>query len=380
MQLLLTQEQEMLRDSVRDFLASEAPVSHLRELRDTNDAQGFSPALWRHFGELGFAGALLPESDGGSSLGHVEAAIVMEQLGAQLTPSPFWSTSVVGALALLHAGGAAGAHSDLLRSIAAGKTVIALALEEKGKHDPAGIAMQASRSGSGFTLTGSKCFVVNGHVAQHLLVAARTSGQPGDTQGITLFLLDRGTPGISVERTAMVDGHNAARVVFDAVQAADSTVLGQVGEGWQVLAPVLESARLCTASEQVGVAAAAFAKTLAYLKERSQFGKPIGSFQALQHRAARLYGNVELARAIVLKAAVALDAGSPQAPFLVAVAKAKAGTVCTQAVQEGVQMHGGMGMTDEMDVGLYMKRARVLQEVLGDHRFHAGRVAAMNGY
>ncbi len=379
MTLVLNEQQSMLRDSARDFIGQEAPVAHLRQLRDHRNADGVSLPLWRQFGYMGFAGTLVPEAQGGMALGHVEVGTIMEEIGRNLAPSPFWSTAVVGATAL-RLGAGKSQQQVWLPRVAAGEAVLSLAVDERGKHNPAATLMTARREGAVFVLDGAKTFVVDGHIADVLVVVARTDPQSRGTDGLGLFLVDARAAGINVERTSMVDSHNAARIRMDGVAVPADRVLGEPGRGWEVLAPVLEAGRAALAAEQVGLADEAFARTLAYLKERVQFGRRIGEFQALQHRAAKLFTQIELARSAVLKAAQALDAASNQAPFLVAVAKAKAGSVSTLAVQEAVQLHGGMGVTDELDLGLFMKRARVLEELLGDHRFHADRIAAFNGY
>lgn len=379
MTLVLNEQQSMLRESARDFIAQEAPVAHLRQLRDRRHADGASLPLWRQFGYMGFAGTLVPEAMGGLALGQVEVATIMEELGRNLTPSPFWSTTVIGATAL-RLGAGRSQQQVWLPRVAAGEAVLALAIDEAGKHAPAATQARAQRADAGFVLHGSKTFVVNGHIADALLVVARTDAASQGTDGLGLFLVDPRLPGITVERSWMVDSHNAARIRLDAVEVGPDGVLGEPGRGWEVLDPVLEAGRAAVAAEQVGVADEAFTRTLDYLKARVQFGRRIGEFQALQHRVASLFTQIELARSAVLKAAQALDAGSAQAPLLVAVAKAKAGSVATLAVQEAVQLHGGMGVTDELDLGLFMKRARVLEELLGDHRFHADRVATFNGY
>lgn len=379
MALVWDEQQSMLRDSVRDFLRQEAPVAHLRQLRDQRHPEGVSRPLWNQFGYMGFAGALVPEPLGGSALGHAEVGVVMQEIGRNLTPSPFWSTAVV-AVQALRLGGTEAQQRVRLPSVAAGEAVLALALEERGKHDPAGVRLHARREGNHFVLQGEKTFVVNGHIADAWVVVARTDMDAQGTDGLSLFLVDANTPGVVVERTSMVDSHNAARIRFEGAKVPQEFVLGSLDRGWEVLAPVLDAGRAALAAEAVGVAEEVFARTAEFLKERSQFGRRIGEFQALQHRAARVHAQIELARAATLKAAQALDAGSAQAPLWVAVAKAKAGTVMTQAVQEGVQMHGGMGVTDELDIGLFMKRARVIEELLGDHRFHANRLAEFNGY
>jgi alkylation response protein AidB-like acyl-CoA dehydrogenase len=240
--------------------------------------------------------------------------------------------------------------------------------------------MQAVRSGNGFRLNGSKALVVDGHVADLLIVAVRTAGSAGERDGITLFLVDPKTKGIERERTIMVDSHNAARIVFDNVEVNADHVLGEVDQGFALLEGVLNVGRGAVASEMVGLSEEVFGRTVNYLKERKQFGKRIGEFQALQHRAAQLYIDIEITRAAVLKALQALDADIETAASAVAIAKARAGATATRAVQEGVQMHGGMGMTDQFDIGFFMKRARVCEELFGDANFHADQLARSRGY
>jgi hypothetical protein len=379
MALVLTEEQSMLRDSARDLIGDKAPVSHLRHLRDTKDAAGFSRDLWKTFSEMGFSGLLVPEEFGGSGLGCVEAGVVMEEIGRNLTPSPFLGTAVLAASALSRSGSAS-QKAEHLPKIADGSLLAALAVDEGSKHRPLMTKMQALRSGNGFRLVGDKAFVVDGHVADLLIVAARTAGAAGEREGLTLFLVDPRTKGIEIERTAMVDSHNAARVRFDSVEVTADGVLGEVDQGGLLLEGVLNIGRGAVASEMVGVAEGVFGRTVSYLRERRQFGKAIGEFQALQHRAAQLYIEIEITRAAVLKALQTLDTEFAKAAAVVAVAKARAGSTATLAVQEGVQMHGGMGMTDAFDIGFFMKRARVCQELFGDSNFQADQLARMKGY
>ncbi|MFB9262892.1 acyl-CoA dehydrogenase family protein [Bradyrhizobium erythrophlei] len=379
MALVLTEEQSMLRDSARGLISDKAPVSHLRALRDSKDATGFSRELWATFAEMGFSGLLVPEQFGGSGLGCVEAGIVMEEIGRTLMPSPFLATSVLAASALSR-GGSAAQKAQHLPKIANGSLLAALAIDEGAKHRPLQTKLQATRSGNGFKLSGDKAFVVDGHTADLLIVAARTAGAAGDKNGLTLFLVDPKSKGLAVERTAMVDSHNAARIVFDNVEVNADSVLGEVDQGHGLLESVLNIGRGAVASEMVGLSEEVFGRTVTYLKERKQFGKPIGEFQALQHRAAQLYIDIEITRAAVLKALQALDTDVEKAGSAVAVAKARAGTTATLAVQEGVQMHGGMGMTDQFDIGFFMKRARVCQELFGDSNFHADQLARGKGY
>ena len=376
MPLILTEEQTMLKEAADGFLNEHAPIAHLRRLRDSKDADGVSRDLWRAFGEMGFAGIVIPEEHGGSGLGAVEAGVMAEALGRTLTPSPFLGSGVLSATVLK--GGSAEQQAAWLPRIAAGEAIVSLAVDEAPKHAPARIATTAERSGNGFRLNGAKGFVLDGHVADALIVAART-GTP-DSGGLTLFLIDPKTAGVEVERTVMVDAHNAARVTLTDVEVDADAVIGAVDGGEGLLEGALNLGRACAAASLNGAADQAFQTTLEYLRTRKQFGKHIGEFQALQHRAAHLFSEIEIARAATAGALNALDAGREDAGLVVSVAKAKAGRVAELAVQEAVQMHGGVGMTDEFDVGLFMKRVRVLNELLGDAGFHQERMARSQGF
>jgi len=379
MALVLNDEQTMLRDNARGFLAKNAPIAHLRALRDKRDADGFSRALWKNFVEMGWAGILVPQDYGGLGLGHVEAGVVMEELGRTLTPSPFLSTAVLAASAIVRTGTDQQKEKYLPR-IVAGELIATVAVDETAKHHPDHTAMTAARAGKGFTLSGAKTFVIDGHVANLLIVAARTAGKAGDTSGLTLFIVDANAPGVRAERTATVDTHNAARIAFEDVNLGADNLLGKIDAGWDALEGVLNVGRAAVAAEMVGASEEAFGRTTAYLKERKQFGKAIGEFQALQHRAAHLYCELEVTRAAVLKALQTLDDSFDRAGAIVSVAKARAGLSAVLAVNEAVQMHGGIGMTDEFDIGLFMKRVRVCQELFGDSNFHADRMARLNRY
>jgi len=379
MALVLNDEQTMLRDNARGFLAKNAPIAHLRALRDKRDADGFSRALWKDFVEMGWAGILVPQDYGGLGLGHVEAGVVMEELGHTLTPSPFLSTAVLAATAIARAG-TDKQKENYLPKIVAGELIATLAIDEAAKHHPEKTAMTAARAGNSFKLSGAKTFVIDGHVANLVITVARTAGKPGDTTGLTLFLVDANAPGLRAERTSTVDTHNAARLTFDSVNVGADNVLGKVDAGGEVLEGVLNVGRAAVAAEMVGASEEAFGRTVAYLKERKQFGKAIGEFQALQHRAAHLYCELEVTRSAVLKALQTLDDSFDSAGPIVSVAKARAGLSATLAVQEAVQMHGGIGMTDEFDIGLFMKRVRVCQELFGDSNFHGDRLGRLNRY
>jgi alkylation response protein AidB-like acyl-CoA dehydrogenase len=379
MTLVLTEEQSMLRDSARGLISDKAPVAHLRRLRDSKDVTGFSRELWQSFAEMGFAGLLVPEQFGGSALGCAEAGVVMEEIGRTLMPSPFLATGVLAASALVR-GGSVAQKSEYLPKISAGALLATLAVDEGAKHRPLKTSMKAVRSGNGFRLSGAKALVVDGHVADLLIVAARTAGSAGERDGLTLFLINAKAKGIATERTIMVDSHNAARIEFDNVEVNADNLLGEVDQGFALLDGVLNIGRGAVASEMVGLSEEVFFRTVDYLKQRKQFGKFIGEFQALQHRAAQLYVDIEITRAAVLKALQALDGDPANSAAAVAVAKARAGSTATRAVQEGVQMHGGMGMTDQFDIGFFMKRARVCEELFGDANYHAEKLAEARGY
>lgn len=372
MPLILTEEQTMLQDAADGFLNEQAPMAHLRKLRDERDANGVSRDLWRAFGEMGFAGVIIPEALGGMGLGAVEAGVIAESLGRTLTPSPYLGSSILSAKVLIDGGSQA--QQAWLPRIAAGEAILSLAVDEGAKHAPSRITTRAERAGNGFKLNGAKAFVLDGHVADALIVVATAE------EGTTLFLVDPATAGVEIERTVMVDAHNAARITLTDVAVDADAVIGAVGGGEALLDGVLNLGRACAASSLTGAGDQAFKTTMDYLRTRKQFGKLIGEFQALQHRAAHLFSELELARAATIGAQIAIDEGREDAPLAASIAKAKAGRVAELAVQEAVQMHGGVGMTDAFDVGLFMKRVRVLNELLGDAGFHAERVARAQGF
>jgi alkylation response protein AidB-like acyl-CoA dehydrogenase len=375
MPLYLNDEQTMLRDTAKDFVAEHAPVSHLRSLRDKKDEAGFSRDLWKSFAEMGFTGILIGEDEGGLGLGHVEAGIVLEEIGRNLSPSPFLTTAVAAVEALKGSPHAAKYFPGIL----SGDTVAALAIDEGAKHRDT-VALKAERSGNGFKLSGKKQFVTHGHVADLLIVAARTAGSADDAEGVTLFAVDRNAAGLTSNPERLTDSSLAARIEFDGVEVDSDAVIGEIDAGRTPLDRLLRAGRTGASAELLGVGGGAMDMTVGYLKERKQFGVTIGSFQALQHRAAHLYSEMEVARAAVLKAAQLLDQGSDRADHAVSVAKAMTALATTLSVQEGVQMHGGIGMTDEYDIGFYMKRARVLAEMFGDANFHADKLATLSGY
>ncbi len=372
-------DQAMLAETASGFMAEEGSIAkQLRHWRDRDCKDGFGHGLWEQFAELGLNGILVGEDDGGLGMGHVEAGIVLEEIGRNLTPSPFLTTSVLATTALKH--GSAELRERYLPGVVEGKSVYAVAIDEGAKHRPERIATKAEKSGNGFKLSGKKDFVLQGASADMLVVAARTSGSDSDAEGITLFAVPKDANGMSHDSVRLVDSSMATHTTFDGVELDGDAVIGEVDGGREILNAMLNAGRIGAAAEGVGVARGAMDMTVDYLKQRKQFGKLIGEFQALQHRAAHLYSEVEIARAVTIKAQQLLDADSDKAELMVSVAKAKVATAAGLAVKEGVQMHGGIGMTDEYDIGLYMKRDRALQEFLGDAYYHTERVAQLQGY
>ena len=359
----------MLADAARGFLDAAAPPSHLRGLRDAGATH--DPALWAEMATMGWAGVLVPEAQGGADMGHAAAGILAREMGQTLVASPFLSTAVIAATALRQVTNARA--QDALKRIAAGTLTYALAIDEGPKHDPAATALVAEADGNGFRLTGSKCFVVDGGFADRVLVLARSAG------GLTLFDLPLGRDGITRTAKTMIDSRDAADLRFNGVNTTGDDIIGHVDDAMFVLAPALQAGQAALAAEMTGLATAALDMTVGYLKERKQFGVPIGAFQALQHRAAHLWSETEITTSAVLNAGRILD-GKDDASLAVSLAKARATQTAQLAVQEGVQMHGGIGMTDAFDMGFYMKRARVSAEWLGDYSYHAETVARLRGF
>ncbi|MEM1038772.1 MAG: acyl-CoA dehydrogenase family protein [Pseudomonadota bacterium] len=385
MALVLNEDQELLRDAAAGFLGEHAPVAAFRALRDSDAMQGFSPELWASMAEMGWAGITVPQAYGGADFGLVGAGIVAEEMGKTLTVSPFLSSSVLGAVALTRFGNA-DQQATHLPGLASGTHLFALAVDEGRKHGPAKTALSAKRHGNGFQLNGTKAFVVDGPTADHFIVATRTSGTPGDEHGITLFLVPADAAGLSRKTRKTVDSRGVTELDFKNVDVTADAVLGDIDQGYGPLETVLNAGRAVLAAEMVGHASAAFEMTVAYISERKQFGVPVGSFQALQHRAAHLLTEIEMAKAVTLAALQAFDASDDYGDTdhsvsrAVSIAKAKVGQVALLAAQEGIQMHGGMGMTDAFDIGLFIKRVRVASELFGDPSFHGNRLAEALGF
>lgn len=368
--LVMSEEETMLADSAKGFLDSAAPVSKFREMRDAG--QTHDAALWQEMVAQGWAGVLVPEAAGGSDMGHAAANVLAHEMGKTLAMSPFLSSAVIAVTALRQVSGDRAMAA--LSKIASGGATYALAVDEGIKFDPDGTAMAATADGNGFKLNGKKQFVVDGAMADRLLVLARTD------DGLTLFDIAADAAGVTRDASNMIDARDAARITFEDVEATGDDVLGQVGSAMTVLKPAIEAGQAALAAEMSGLATAAFGMTVGYLKERKQFGVEIGRFQALQHRAAHLWCEIEVTASAILNAGRMLDSDPENAALAVSLAKARATSTAQLAVVEGVQMHGGIGMTDAFDMGFFMKRARVGAEWLGDYSYHAEQVAKLRGF
>ena len=381
MTMILNEEQTMLKDSAKEFCANNTPIAQLRKLRDEDSADGFDRGAWQAMAELGWAAIPFPEAFGGLDFGYKGLGVVTEETGRTLAASPLFATVWLGGTAL-NKGGSEKQKAALLPPLAAGKLLLALALEESHRHNPHAIATEAHKASGGFLLNGKKTFVLDGHVADKLLVVARTSGGSDSRAGLSLFLVDRQAAGVKVTRTRMVDSRNAANIEFDGVALGEEALVGELDKAADVLDPTLDIGRIGMAAEMLGGLQECFERTIAYLKEREQFGVPIGSFQALKHRAANMFCEVELSKSCVLEALTALDEGrsAEEVAKLASLAKAKVGETYNLVSREGIQMHGGIGMTDEFDIGFFIKRAAVSEQTLGDVNFHRNRYGELEGY
>ncbi len=375
MSLVLNEEQSMLKDAAKDFCTNNTPITQLRRLRDEKDETGFDRETWKQMVDLGWAGITIPEDFGGLGFGYTGLGVVMEECGRTLACSPLLATAT-GASAIVR-GGSDEQKAELLPKVAAGELLLALALEESPHHNPYGVSTSAEKSGDGYVVSGSKTFVLDGHVADKLIVVARTSGNAGDREGISLVLVDRETDGVSVTRTIMADSRNAANIVFENARGA---LLGAEGQGADILDRTLDTGRILLSAEMLGGLQECFERTIEYLKVREQFGVPIGSFQALKHRAAQMFCEVELSKSVVLEALSALDEDSDEVPELASLAKARLNDTYNLVSSEGVQMHGGIGMTDEYEIGFFMKRSRVSEHTFGNSAFHRNRYGELQGY
>lgn len=375
----LDEEQTLIRDQARAWATEQAPVQKFREMRDNGAETGFDAGTWNEITAMGWPGMIVPEQYGGAGLGYLTFGLVLEETGRQLTASPLLASALVGAAALIEAGTDEQKQRTLPR-IADGTAIVTLAVDEGARHNPAGTALAAEPVDGGYTLTGAKTFVPEGMSASMFVVAARTSGAAGDTAGVSLFLVPGDAPGLGRTRLATVDSRGYANLTFDAVKVTEADVMGTVDEGYQSLDVILDRARAGVAAETLGTASQAFDMALEYLKTRVQFGQVIGSFQALGHRAADLFTEMELARSCSEGALQAIDRNADDVALMVSLSKCRTGEFIHHMSNQLIQIHGGIGMTDEFDAGFYLKRARVLENLFGNQAFHRDRFARLTGF
>jgi len=374
----LSEEQEALQTAARDFLARECPPALVRETAKAPD--GVPRALYAKMAELGWMGLAVPEKDGGLGLGTLDLALVLEELGRVAAPGPFLGTQLVIA-ALLRAGSSAQKKQWLPRLIA-GESLGALAyLEASDRHDAAGITLAAKKKGrSGWQLKGSKLFVQGVPGADLLLVAARSKAGAGP-RGISLFLVEANAPGIRVRPAETIDlSRRVGEVELRDAAVDASALVGREGEGWPLLARLLDLGAIGIAADSLGGASRALDMAVEYSRVRHQFGRPIGSFQAIKHMAAEMVAEVEPARSLVWYAAYAYDHRPREAARAAAIAKARLGDVYSHTVNRSVQIHGGIGFTWEHDLHLWFKRACWNEVAFGDPTFHRERLATIDGY
>ena len=378
--MLLSEEQQLLRESARGFCREQAPISLHRKLRDSRDPDGFDRDLWRRMVDLGWSGMAVPEEFGGYGFGHLGLGLVLQETGRTLVDSPLIATVLLGANAILELGSDR-QKAELLPRVVAGELLLAFALDEGALHDPARIEATAFASENGYALNGAKTFVLDGHVADRIIVVARDNDGSNGAGALGLFLIDAAAPGLEITRTIMVDGRNSANLHLSNVQVSADRRLGESATSPADLDRMLDIARVGLAAEMLGSIEEVFERTLDYLRQREQFGVPIGAFQALQHRAAEMYSEIELSKSLLRTALAALDdpvSDHRRVAKLASAAKAKLSEVFFLVSNEGIQMHGGIGMTDEFDIGFFLKRARVAQQFLGDAGFHRDRYAALH--
>ena len=376
MTLTLSEEQAFLKDTAKKFAQEKTPTTHFREIRDNENPECFDRKIWQEMAAQGWSGILVPEEYGGSNFGLAGIGVVLEELGRTLTPSPLFATSVVCATILNKAGNDS-QKKEFLTKIASGEVTMAFALEEGPRHKPFSINLEAKKDGKNFILNGKKNFVIDGGFADYIIVVAKTS----ETEDhLSLFILAKDVKGLNIIPTTMVDHKNAANIEFKEVIIPEANLLGAQNDAKEIIEETLDISRAALSAEMLGGALEAFDITLNYLKEREQFGEKIGSFQALQHRAALMFTDLELCKSCVIEALTAHDEGSNDLQRIVSLAKSKIGETFFNVSNEGVQMHGGVGVTDEYDIGLYMKRARVAEQTFGNSEYHRNRYAELTGY
>jgi alkylation response protein AidB-like acyl-CoA dehydrogenase len=379
-QLVLTEDQELLAKTASDFVRTHSPIKRARALRDARDPMGFSRDLWKRMADLGWVGILIPEEYGGAGMGLADLAVVLEALGRVLAPEPFLSTVLLAGQGLTLVGSEEQKRT-WLPAIATGEKILTVAYQEaRSRYDVNRVTTRAERDGTVWRISGEKIQVLDGPSADGFIVSARTAGEANNPDGITLFLVSRDIPGLTITPQHRLDDRAVALVSLNNVTIGADSVIGSLGEGYNILSQTVDRATVGLCAEMLGGMSQIFDDTMDYLKTRQQFGVLIGTFQALKHRAARLFMELELARSSVMAAARAADEGSADFVSLVSLAKARCSDAYVLATNEGIQMHGGIGMTDEHDAGFYLKRARVAEMTFGDAAWHRERWARVHNY
>ena len=375
---VLNDEQKMLKDAAAAWVRERAPVTELRKLKENTDVYGFQPSLYQEMAEMGWAGILIPEAYGGVEFGFTGLGLILEELGKTLTASPLLSCSLAASALVL--GGSEEQKQEFLPGIAAGEMIAALAIDEDHRHAPLNTALQAERNANGWQLSGSKTAIAEGMSATLAIVLARTAGNPGDRDGLSLFIVNTAADGLRRSPRHQIDARDIAHYEFEQLQLPADALLGEEGKAADIVEPVLDRACIALAAEMLGNASEALDVTLEYLKIREQFGAIIGSFQALQHRAAHMLGELELTRSAIEAALQAVDDEQENLSQLASLAKVLACDTLKLISNEMIQMHGGIGMTDEHDAGLYIKRARAAAASYGNASYHRLRYARLSGF
>ena len=379
MKLILTEEQEFLRDTAKDFAQERTPVAHFRELRDNNDQNLWDKEIWQEMVNLGWSGILIPEEFGGSNFGVAGISVILQECGKTLTPSPLFSTGVLGAYAISNFG-TQEQKEKYLPKIVNGEITTALAVDESSHHDPSKTSLTAEKNKDNYSLNGKKTFVIDGASADVLIVLTRTSGNSGELAGLTLFIIDSSADGLDKIKLDMADSRNYANINFNDVTCSNQDILGALETGGETVESILDIGRIAISAEMLGNAESAFETTIEYLKQRKQFGVLIGTFQALQHRAAAMFCEIELTKSAVMAAVHGADERSNELQRLSSLAKTIAGETLHLVSSEAIQMHGGIGVTDEYDLGFFIKRSRVAEQIFGSSTYHTERYANLSGF
>ena len=379
MKLILTEEEQFLKDTAKSFAEERSPITHFRSLRDMSDPMLWDKNIWNEMSKLGWPGIMIPEEFGGSNFGLSGICVVLQECAKTLTPSPLFASGVLGAYAINNYG-TKEQKEKYLPLIASGELTTSVAVDESSHHNPYDTVLIARKNSDEYILSGKKNFVIDGTSSDLLIVLARTSGKKGDLTGLTLFLVDPTNEGIDRIKLEMADSRNYANIIFDNVKISSKNILGDIEAGGEAIDDVLDIGRIAMSAEMLGNSEAAFETTLDYLKQRKQFGVLIGSFQALQHRAAEMFCEIELTKSSVIAAMRAADERSNDVQRLSSLAKTVAGETLHLVSNEAIQMHGGIGVTDEYDIGFFLKRARVAEQIFGSAKFHTERYANLSGF